>query len=229
MKHHYSADPKVLREQSTSDYQLLERARSIFDAQREAGAGKLTGVRSVAALDGHDPFLDGHVYVHPRQPDTDYEVTVLGDLHGCYSCLKAALMQTDFLAKVEAYKLAPHRNPNPKLILLGDYIDRGRFSYNGVLRTVLQLFTLAPDHVFLLRGNHEYYVEYRGRVVGGVTPSEAINTLMGYMPQKMFAGFKDFFDSMPNMLLFESDAICACRDSPRRHTGALLFRFVVTQ
>ena len=27
--------------------------------------------------------------------------------------------------------------PEPKLVLLGDYIDRGRFSYNGVLRAVM--------------------------------------------------------------------------------------------
>jgi len=56
------------------------------------------------------------------------------------------------------------------LVLLGDYIDRGLFSLNGVLRTVLQLFVTAPDHVVVLRGNHEYYVEVNGTMYGGVKP-----------------------------------------------------------
>ena len=49
-------------------------------------------------------FLDGHVYVHPAVPGKVYELTVLGDLHGCYSCLKSALLQADFFAKLEAWK-----------------------------------------------------------------------------------------------------------------------------
>ncbi len=200
---HYAADPSVLHKQASSDYRLLKQVRLQFAKQRETGQGQLAGARMVNAFDGREPFLDGHVYVHPRQPGVNYELTVLGDLHGCYSCLKAALMQSDFLAKVEAYRLSPRNNPNPKLVLLGDYIDRGRFSYNGVLRTVLQLFTLVPEHVYVLRGNHEYYVEHRGRIMGGVSPSEAMKSLVGHLPQKMFAGFKDLFDAMPNMLFFD--------------------------
>ena len=53
----------------------------------------------------------------PPKPGRDYDLTVLGDLHGCYSCLKAALMQSDFFAKVEAFRIDPKHNPEPKLIL----------------------------------------------------------------------------------------------------------------
>src|SRR5207253_340567 len=81
-----------------------------------------------------------------------------GDLHGCYSILKATLLQSKFFDRVEAYRKDPSL-PYPLLVLLGDYIDRGLFSLNGVLRTALQLFVTAPDHVVMLRGNHEYYVE----------------------------------------------------------------------
>ena len=174
-----------------------------FAAQRGAGTGQLAGKSNVGELAGEKPFLDGHVYVHPRDPEQAYELTVLGDLHGCYSCLKAAVMQSDFLAKVEAYRSDPQNNANPKLVFLGDYIDRGRFSYNGVLRTVMQLFNAAPDHVFVLRGNHEYYIEYKGNIYGGVKPAEAINSLMGHMPKEMFETYRQFFESMPNMLLFD--------------------------
>jgi hypothetical protein len=199
---HYSADPIVIRQQAGMDHQLITSCMQKFDEQRGAGRGRLAGGRSVDAFAGQAPFLDGHIYVHPVEPGVEYELTVLGDLHGCYSCLKAALMQADFFAKVEAWRL-DQRRPHPKLIFLGDYIDRGRFSYNGVMRTVMQVFLAAPDHVYVLRGNHEYYVEYNGRIYGGVRPAEAINSLAPYMPQEMFQAYMHLFESMPNMLFFD--------------------------
>ncbi len=200
---HYSSDPDRLRQQANADFKLIKRFEAQLDAQRAAGAGKLAGKQTVGDFAAQTPFLDGHVYVHPTKPGEKFELTVLGDLHGCYSCLKAALLQADFFAKVEAYRKDPAAHPCPKLILLGDYIDRGRFSYNGVLRTVMQLFLAAPDHVFVLRGNHEYYVEYRGRIYGGVKPAEAINTLSGLLPGEYFEAYMNMFESMPNMLLFD--------------------------
>ena len=199
---HYSSDPVRLRRQAEGDHELITRCMDELDRQRERGKGKLTGKQTVAELAGEAPFLDGHTYVHPVGPDEKFELMVLGDLHGCYSCLKGALMQADFFAKVEAFRLDPENNPNIKVVLLGDYIDRGKFSYNGVLRTVMQLFLSAPDHVFVLRGNHEYYLEYNGRIYGGVRPAEAINTLIHHMPAEMFEAYMRFFESMPNVLLF---------------------------
>lgn len=199
---HYSADPDRIRQQAQADLDLMKRFMMRLDQQRMHGTGKLAGKKTVAELIGEKPFLDGHVYVHPAVPDRVYELTVLGDLHGCYSCLKGALLQADFFAKLEAWKLDKTR-PEPKLILLGDYIDRGRFSYNGVLRAVMQLYLAAPEHVFPLRGNHEYYIEYRGRIYGGVKPAEAINTLAGHMPAEVFAEYMRMFETMPNMLFFD--------------------------
>lgn len=202
-EYHYSSDPVRLRKQADDDHQLILRTMATFDRQRENGTGRLAGANDVSVFDGQQPFLDGHVYVHPLQDGRSYELTVLGDLHGCYSCLKASLMQADFFAKLEAFRIDPRNNPEPKLVLLGDYIDRGRFSYNGVLRTVMQLLQQAPDNVFVLRGNHEYYIEYKGRIYGGVKPAEAINSLVNHMPQEMFEAYMKLFESMPNMLLFD--------------------------
>jgi len=199
---HYSADPARIRAQIEADLKLMSDFVAQLGVQRAKGAGKLAGKKNVAELDGEKPFLDGHVYVHPATPGKVYELTVLGDLHGCYSCLKGALLQADFFAKLEAWKLDT-RKPEPKLILLGDYIDRGMFSYNGVLRTVMELYLAAPDHVFPLRGNHEYYIEYRGRIYGGVKPAEAINTLIGHMPGEVFVEYMKMFEEMPNMLFFD--------------------------
>ena len=199
---HYSADPDRIRQQIAADLDLMRRFVAKLSEQRAAGAGKLAGKKTVGDAAGERPFLDGHVFVHPAAPDQVYELTVLGDLHGCYSCLKGALLQADFFAKLEAWRL-DHRQPEPKLVLLGDYIDRGMFSYNGVLRTVMQLYLAAPDHVFPLRGNHEYYIEYKGRIYGGVKPAEAINTLIGLVPGEVFQDYMRMFEELPNMLFFD--------------------------
>jgi hypothetical protein len=201
-EHHYAGDAERIRPQIAADLDLLRRFSETLTAQRAAGSGRLAGHQSVVEFAGQDPFLDGHVWVHPAKPGRAYELTVLGDLHGCYSCLKSAVLQADFFAKLEAWKL-DNSKPEPKLILLGDYIDRGMFSYNGVLRTVMQLYLSAPEHVFPLRGNHEYYIEYRGRIYGGVKPAEAINTLIGIVPGEVFQEYMKMFEEMPNMLFFD--------------------------
>ncbi|HVI02489.1 MAG TPA: metallophosphoesterase [Enhygromyxa sp.] len=202
-EHHYSADPSKIKKQIEADLAILDQAQAYWDKLREAGAGKLAAAATVDELEfGSAPFLDEYVHVVPPS-DRDFELIVLGDLHGCYSCLKAALMQADFMEKVRRYRADPANNPEIKLILLGDYIDRGRFSYNGILRTVLKLFLTVPEHVYVLRGNHEYYIEYQGRVYGGVRPAEAINSLANHVPDEVFERYLKFFDSMPNMLIHD--------------------------
>jgi hypothetical protein len=75
------------------------------------------------------------------------------------------------------------------------------FSYNGVLRSVLQLFATAPEHVYVLRGNHEYYIEHQGQVFGAVRPSEAMNTLKPHLSDEVFSHYVKLFESLPNVLL----------------------------
>lgn len=200
---HYSRDPERRRQQAIADYRLLEQVAEQLDLQRQGGAGKLQGRRTVGEFAGQAPFLDEHVYLYPPTRGREYELLVFGDLHGCYSCLKAGLLQVDFFNKVNAFKKDPANNPDMKVVFLGDYIDRGKFSYNGVLRAALRLFLAAPEHVFLLRGNHEYYIEHEGKIYGGVRPAEAINTLTPYMPKKLFETYMNFFDKLPNMLFFD--------------------------
>ena len=199
----YASDPTVFAQQARDDLDLLRRFREKLDEQRAAGAGRLTGKKDFTEFAGETPFLDGHVYVVPPRPGQEVELLVVGDLHGCYSCLKAALMQADFLAKVTAYRKAPADHPLPLLVFLGDYIDRGKFSYNGILRTVIQLFLAVPDHVFVLRGNHEYYVELNGRVLAPVRPAEAMTSLASIAPNELFGEYMRLFEAMPNTLIFD--------------------------
>ena len=200
---HYSADPESLVRQVESDRGLMDRVMAIWDQQRALGRNKLKGKTNVNQFPAGSDFLDGHVHVLTPEPDKEYELTIIGDLHGCYSCLKAVLTQTDVLRKMAEYERRPEGKVCPKLVLLGDYIDRGMFSYQGVLRSVLQLFAKHPDHVHVLRGNHEYYVEHQGKVYGAVRPSEAMSTLKPHLSDDVFQHYIKLFEAMPTSLLFE--------------------------
>jgi len=199
----FSSDPVTLSRQLGADLELLARAEALLAGQRQDGHGLLAGHQRVEEFAGGPPFLDGHVYVVPPRPGRAYELTVLGDLHGCYTCLKAAVLQARFFDRIDAFRRDPTRQPKPMLVLLGDYLDRGRFSYEGVLRAAAELFCRAPGHVYLLRGNHEFYVESEGRVASGVYPAEAIATLGPHTTDETFVRYKVFFEALPNMLLLD--------------------------
>ncbi|MFO0640547.1 MAG: metallophosphoesterase family protein [Polyangiaceae bacterium] len=201
MEQHFSKDRERILSQVEKDRSLIDRALDVLARQRKEGAGKLTGKQRVDELEG--AFTDGHVVVRRPRKDQKHELIVLGDLHGCYSVLKAALMQSHFFEKVDAYRSNPKENPYPILVLLGDYIDRGLFSLNGVLRLVLQLFVTAPDHVVVLRGNHEYYIEHKGNMYGGVKPAEAINSLKPHLDIDVFRHYRTLFEALPNVFLFD--------------------------
>ena len=203
LEHHYSANPSTIQKQIDADLKLADEMIDTLNRRRAEGEGKLSGVATVADLPVGARFLDGYTHVLMPLPGRAYELTVLGDLHGCYSCLKGAVTQTRFFEKVRLFREDPDNNPFPLLVLLGDYIDRGIFSLNGVLRTVMQIATRAPDHVVALRGNHEYYIEYKGQVFGGVKPAEAINSLKPHLPVDVFREYMKLFEALPNVLLFD--------------------------
>jgi len=201
---HYSGDDAERSAQATEEMKLIEDTIARMDEMRVKGKGKLVGVKSFQELMSEEEyFLDGHVFVIAPKAGQEYDITVLGDLHGCYSCLKGALMQADFFNKVEAYQEDPEGNAMPIVILLGDYIDRGKFSYAGILRAVMHLFLKYPGHVFPLRGNHEYYIDYEGTIYGGVLPAEAINVHRDYLPREFFLTYMKFFDQMPTVAVFD--------------------------
>jgi hypothetical protein len=200
---HYAFDPDELVEQVAEDMVLVESAISLIHAQREAGEGKLSGKKSAAELAEGSRFLDRWTHVLVPERGRSYELTVLGDLHGCYSCLKAAVMQTRFFERLAAFQADPEHAPDPKLVFLGDYIDRGNFSLNGVLRAVLRLVNAEPEHVYALRGNHEFYVEHKGQIYGGVKPAEAIDGLKRRVSVEVFRAYKMLFDMLPSSLIFD--------------------------
>lgn len=219
----FSPHPVELASQIERDHGLLGQVLALWSAQRAAGAGRLTGVERVAQLPAGSRFLDGHVYVQRLDPIRPMELIVIGDLHGCYSCLKGALLQTNFIQRVWAHQWDPVTYPDVKLVLLGDYIDRGRYGLDGVLRAVLHLMIAMPDHVFVLRGNHEAFVRTPLGVRSGVFPAETIGSLAPHVPTQVLDAYRIVFEMMPTTFLSERTMIVHA-GIPRDDTFAALYR-----
>lgn len=199
----YARDAASFARQAAVDIEIIQRVEARLAAQRARGQGRLGSARSFTAFEGEEPFLDQFVAVVPPKPGVAYELLVLGDLHGCYTCLKAALLQADFFGKLEAFRADPARAPHPLVVFLGDYIDRGRYGYDGILRTVLRLYLTAPEHVFVLRGNHEQYVERGGTLISPVWPAESLLSITPFSPKELPAAHMRLFDALPSVLVFE--------------------------
>lgn len=191
----YSPHPIERKAQVDWDYHLVQQAMMQWYLQRTNGAGRLTALTDIEQLPPGTRFLDG--FVHVMRPSKPVELIVLGDLHGCYSCLKAALLQSNFIERAWAHQWDPEKYPDVKLVFLGDYIDRGRFSFDGVMRAALQLFVAMPDQVILLRGNHEWLRWQSGRIASGVYPAEALASIIPHVPVEMLEAYRQLFEAMP--------------------------------
>lgn len=76
-----------------------------------------------------------------------HETIIVGDVHGDLESVTHILEDSAFLAKADSGK-------DVLLIFLGDYGDRGVHSPE-VYYVILTLKELFPNHVVLMRGNHE--------------------------------------------------------------------------
>lgn len=210
----YATDPATRAQQAAADYDLVFRAITVWERQRAKGNGRLLGVTDIEQLALGTRFLDGHVHVF--RPERATELYVLGDIHGCYSCLKAALLQSDFIARAS-------RNEDVMLVLLGDYLDRGRWSFEGVVRAALQLLVAFPERVVVLRGNHEFLVRNGERITSGVNPAEAVPGITDRVPFEVLEGYRHLFEHMPTSFLFER-TLFVHGGIPREDTIAGRFR-----
>ncbi|MET3731727.1 metallophosphoesterase [Moheibacter stercoris] len=69
---------------------------------------------------------------------------IIGDIHGCYFTLQEMLKNWDV--------------QNEKLVLLGDYVNKGKHSF-AVLEFLLNLQKSHPEKTVILKGNNEYLFE----------------------------------------------------------------------
>jgi serine/threonine protein phosphatase 1 len=106
-------------------------------------AASQTGAQVAHHADGH------HADGSRRPPATaaGERLYAIGDIHGCYD------LWLDLLARIEDHARALPPGPRPRLILLGDLVDRGPAS-----RQVLHLAYEAQRQngdITVLLGNHE--------------------------------------------------------------------------
>lgn len=104
------------------------------------------------------------------------KIYAIGDIHGCIDKL------TDLMSKINVDL------SRDTLVFLGDYIDRGRFSYE-VVSYLIQLKKRAENVVFL-KGNHEEMLEYylRGKNKLAYLVNGGQQTIDSYLKQSSKTG-----------------------------------------
>lgn len=127
----------------------------------------------------------------------------VGDIHGCYDNMCAAL------ERIDADKIAQGAEDAP-VILLGDYVDRGENSAD-VLRKAYELNSLDSEAYVCLKGNHEQMMldffakpaEAGGRWLryGGLQTLASFGIgRLGQSPSKerLYEACEELLDAMPD-------------------------------
>ncbi len=140
----------------------------------------------------------GNLYFLTPQSPGSVEYIIVGDLHGSYTCMKAIIHQSGFFDKVTRFREDSRKNPDIKLIFLGDYVDRGTKGFDGVVRLLAKLIVEYPGHVIPLCGNHEgYYIDKNGEVQSGVHPADTLEFWKKHLPANLIRKYHDFFKCLP--------------------------------
>jgi protein phosphatase len=112
---------------------------------------------------------------------------VIGDIHGNIFDLVRILRLT-------------LRPPQSRLLFLGDYVDRGEYSIE-VVTLLFSLMILYPNHVVLLRGNHEF-------LTVNTTYGFYSDVLAQYQSPKLYEAMNTAFLYMPLVAILNSEVFC---------------------
>jgi len=104
---------------------------------------------NVVELLSKEKGIVGNLHITGRliEAQPEGEATIVGDIHGDLETLVQILQDSKFTEKMQ-------KGEHTLLIFLGDYGDRGTYSPE-VYYVVLKLKEAYPEHVVLMRGNHE--------------------------------------------------------------------------
>eukprot|EP00667_Euglena_gracilis_P005018 EG_transcript_5048 len=133
---------------------------------------------------------------------------VMGDLHGSFR---------DVHFYVQHLVNFGHLEYTPcKLLFLGDYVDRGEASVE-VAAIVLALKCLAPDRVFLLRGNHETAeCNANIRTYGASSFIAQCYSKFGQeLGSRVHLAFNEVFAQMPLIAVVDKTVFCVHGGIPR--------------
>jgi protein phosphatase len=126
----------------------------------------------------------------------EFEAIVVGDLHGDLETLALILETSEFLQEAK-------RGQRSMLFFLGDYGDRGILSPE-VYYVVLKLKASFPNHVVLMRGNHE------GPDDLSVSPHDLptyLRTKFGVRWSEVYAGLKRLHGLLYTSVVVEGSCV----------------------
>ncbi len=113
-------------------------------------------------------------------------INVVGDIHGQFYDLKQILLLGG----------SPELN---KYLFLGDYVDRGIYSFE-VITTLLCLKINCPNSIFMLRGNHETRM---------MTNNYGFyQEVLAKFDQEIYDLFMTVFDNMPIASVINGKFLC---------------------
>lgn len=112
---------------------------------------------------------------------------VVGDIHG----------NIFDLVRILVHSQAP---PLSRLLFLGDYVDRGEYSIE-VITLLFALQVAYPDHMVLLRGNHEF--EMMNSTYGFQTEVQS-----QYGSRRLYDTFNDVFQYLPLVAIINNQIFC---------------------
>jgi protein phosphatase len=137
----------------------------------------------VAVCDGAKKIFEhSEIILHLKAP-----FYIVGDIHGNI---------------FDLIRILVHVTPPPesRLLFLGDYVDRGEYSVE-VMTLLFAMTVLFPEHVYLLRGNHEF---------------ESMNSAYGFAAEvssqypdtDLFEVFNGVFLYMPLIAILNNEVFC---------------------
>ena len=162
---------------------MTREERDLTDVERPAFTSFVLPEAQILTL------LDNMICVFKNEPNllrVEAPVMICGDIHGQYHDL------------IRVFEMNGYP-PLTKYLFLGDYVDRGKYS----LETICLLFVLKlkfPEHVYLLRGNHE---------------DESLNRAYGFYDEckrkynvKVFKLFTEVFKWLPISACVSDKILC---------------------
>jgi len=126
-------------------------------------------------------FKSEPVLLNIRSP-----IVIVGDIHGQY---------LDLIRILSDFSLPP----TSKYLFLGDLVDRGEFSIEVTILVCL-LKLEFPDHVYIIRGNHEFKELWN---MGGF-----LNEILDQYDQDVVDAFESMFSFLPMSAIVNDSIIC---------------------
>lgn len=128
-----------------------------------------------------------HFQEQPSLIEIQGPIIVVGDLHGS---LHDAIRIFSMFGQP----------PKQKYLFLGDYVDRGPYSLE-VMTMLLAFFCAYPEHIFLIRGNHEF------RPVNAQYGFK-MEIIMAYGSGDIWESFQNVFDWLPIAAVIGDELFC---------------------